>query len=205
MGYEERNKVESWHLSDTFSTHRYKQMARAVKNDPKKILDIGVGSGVGGDVLRARFPNSVIIGLEAVGDRLGNARASYDEIVHGLATDKIFEDGNFDLVVAGELIEHIETRDVNVFFQQVFSILRLGGLFIFTTPNPNDIKMRLQNRSVLGGSHVSQHFIRETRVRLRLESFRVKRIYGTGRTSLFLGKWFPKFLYGSYMVIAEKR
>ena len=205
MGYEERNKVESWHLSDTFSTHRYKQMARAVKNDPKKILDIGVGSGVGGDVLRARFPNSVIIGLEAVGDRLGNARASYNEIVHGLATDKIFEDGNFDLVVAGELIEHIETRDVNVFFQQVFSILRLGGLFIFTTPNPNDIKMRLQNRSVLGGSHVSQHFIRETRVRLRLESFRVKRIYGTGRTSLFLGKWFPKFLYGSYMVIAEKR
>ena len=205
MGYEERNKVESWHLSDTFSTHRYRQMARAVKNDPKKILDIGVGSGVGGDVLRARFPNSVIIGLEAVGDRLGNARASYDEIVHGLATDKIFEDGNFDLVVAGELIEHIETRDVNVFFQQVFSILRLGGLFIFTTPNPNDIKMRLQNRSVLGGSHVSQHFIRETRVRLRLESFRVKRIYGTGRTSLFLGKWFPKFLYGSYMVIAEKR
>jgi 2-polyprenyl-3-methyl-5-hydroxy-6-metoxy-1,4-benzoquinol methylase len=205
VGYEERNKVESWHLSDTFSAHRYKQMARAVKNDPKKILDIGVGSGVGGDVLRAKFPNSVIIGLEAVGDRLGNARASYNEIVHGLATDKIFEDGNFDLVVAGELIEHIETRDVNVFFQQVFSILRLGGLFIFTTPNPNDIKMRLQNRSVLGGSHVSQHFIRETRVRLRLESFRVKRIYGTGRTSLFLGKWFPKFLYGSYMVIAEKR
>ena len=118
MGYEERNKVESWHLSDTFSTHRYKQMARAVKNDPKKILDIGVGSGVGGDVLRARFPNSVIIGLEAVGDRLGNARASYNEIVHGLATDKIFEDGNFDLVVAGELIEHIETGDVNVFFNK---------------------------------------------------------------------------------------
>lgn len=205
MEYEERNKVESWHLSDTFSTHRYKQMAQAVKNSPKKILDIGVGSGVGGDVLRARFPNSVIIGLEAVGDRLGNARASYNEIIHGLATDKIFEDGNFDLVVAGELIEHIETHDVNVFFQQVFRILRLGGLFIFTTPNPNDIKMRLQNRSVLGGSHVSQHFIRETRVRLRLESFRVKRIQGTGRTSLFLGKWFPKFLYGSYMVIAEKR
>lgn len=205
MNYEERNKIEHFHLTDSFTRERYRQMVRGVKNEPGRILDIGAGSGIGGKVLRLAFPNATTIGLEAVEDRAVKLRNSYDEVVHGLATDRLFEDGEFDLVVAGELIEHLEPPHVNIFIQQVFRILRIGGLFVFSTPNPSDIKMRLQRRSVLGGSHVSQHFIKETRTRLRLESFQVKRIRGTGRTSLFLGPWFPKFVYGSYMVFAEKK
>ena len=204
MSYEDRNRVENWHLTDSFTPCRYRQMVRNLRLIPQSILDIGIGSGAGGRILRSRYPKSKIIGLEAVRERTLRNLDQYDEVKYGLAVESVFDAESFDLIVAGELIEHIEPYEIDFFLREVFRILKPGGFFIFTTPNPNDIKARIQRRSVLGGSHVSQHFIRETKIRLRLESFRVIRVEGTGNTSRFIGRNFPKFLYGSYMIFASK-
>lgn len=205
MNYESRNKIESWHLSDTFTPHRYRQMIRSIKICPDQILDVGIGSGIGGSILRLRFPKAKIIGLEAVKERTLGHIQDYDEIKYGLATQQIFRKEEFELIVAGELLEHLEPEDVDKFLREMFQILKHNGLFIFTTPNPQDIKSWVRNRSVLGGSHRSQHFIRETIIRLRMESFKVLKVEGTGKTSRYIGRKFPKFLYGSYMVFACKR
>lgn len=205
MSYEDRNRVEGWHLTDSFTPLRYSQMVRSFKTTPQSILDIGIGSGVGGSILRARFPKSTIVGLDAVEERTLSDLSQYDDVKYGLAAGSIFERESFDLIVAGELIEHIEPSEVNLFLREVFKILKPGGIFIFTTPNPSDIKSRIKKRSVLGGSHVSQHYIRETKIRLRMESFRVIKVEGTGNTSRFIGRKFPKFLYGSYMIYSSKR
>lgn len=205
MSYEDRNRVEGWHLTDSFTPLRYSQMVRSFKTTPQSILDIGIGSGVGGSILRARFPKSTIIGLDAVEERTLSDLSQYDDVKYGLAAGSIFERESFDLIVAGELIEHIEPSEVDLFLREVFKILNPGGIFIFTTPNPSDVKSRIKKRSVLGGSHVSQHYIRETKIRLRMESFRVIKVEGTGNTSRFIGRKFPKFLYGSYMIYSSKR
>lgn len=205
MSYEDRNRVEGWHLTDSFTPLRYSQMVRSFKTTPQSILDIGIGSGVGGSILRARFPKSTIIGLDAVEERALSDLSQYDDVKFGLAAGSIFERESFDLIVAGELIEHIEPSEVDLFLREVFKILNPGGIFIFTTPNPSDVKSRIKKRSVLGGSHVSQHYIRETKIRLRMESFRVIKVEGTGNTSRFIGRKFPKFLYGSYMIYSSKR
>jgi ubiquinone/menaquinone biosynthesis C-methylase UbiE len=205
MEYEKLNSVEEWHLTDTFSSSRYMQMCRSVKRHPSKILDIGIGSGIGGAIMRVQFPDSYIVGIDAVQERAQNSLENYDQLFYGSALESTFEEDFFDLIVAGELIEHIDTREVNNFLEEVFRILKPGGFFVFTTPNPNDIKMRLRRGSVLGGSHLSQHFISATKIRVQLASFRVVKVRGTGRTSKFIGTHFPKFLYGSYMLVAQKK
>jgi 2-polyprenyl-3-methyl-5-hydroxy-6-metoxy-1,4-benzoquinol methylase len=205
MEYEDLNSVEEWHLTDSFTSNRYTQICRSIKFTPKKILDIGIGSGIGGKIMRLHFPSAEISGIDAVRERTRNLLHSYDRIFYGSILDKVFEPEFFDLVVAGELIEHIHISEVDNFLKEVFKILRPGGSFVFTTPNPNDIKLRLRRGSVLGGSHLSQHFIMSTRIRMQLASFRVVKVRGTGKTSKFIGTRFPKFIYGSYLLVAQKR
>jgi SAM-dependent methyltransferase len=52
-----------------------------------------------------------------------------------------FDDNQFDLVVAVEVVEHLESQ--LVLFNEVRRILRSGGIFVFTTPNIASFKSRL--------------------------------------------------------------
>ena len=49
-----------------------------------------------------------------------------------------FEDKFFDLVWAGDVIEHIRFTDV--FINEINRVLKVGGLFVLTTPMHNRIK-----------------------------------------------------------------
>jgi ubiquinone/menaquinone biosynthesis C-methylase UbiE len=204
MDYESINRKDGCHLTDSFTPYRYRQISRLYKGVPERILDIGIGSGIGGIELRKAFPSTVLFGLDAVAERAKSAHEVYDKVLYGSASHSLFEPNFFDLVVAGELIEHILPAEVDSFLHEVFRILKIGGYFIFTSPNPNDIKLKIRRSTVLGSSHLSQHFIRETQMRLRQNSFRVKRVLGTGKTSKLLGMRMPKLVYGSYMIIAQK-
>ena len=42
--------------------------------------------------------------------------------------------GTFDVIIAGELIEHL--KNPGVFVEHCKSLLNNGGIFILTTPNP---------------------------------------------------------------------
>lgn len=117
MSYEDRNRVENWHLTDSFTPFRYRQMVRNLRLIPQSILDIGIGSGAGGRILRSRYPKSKIIGLEAVRERERTLRNldQYDDVKYGLAVESVFDAEFFDLIVAGELIEHIEPYEIDFF------------------------------------------------------------------------------------------
>lgn len=202
--YEIVNSREVWHITDRFTPIRYKQMAERYHGCPRATLDVGIGSGIGGIILKKFFRETILYGLDAVEERAKSAPKCYEKVFYGSALKTNFEDNTFDLIVAGELIEHISVSDVDNFLQEIFRILTIGGFFILTTPNPGDIKLRFRKRSVLGGSHVSQHFISDTEIRLRQNSFRVLKTLGTGKTSQFIGMNMPKFLYGSYMIVSRK-
>jgi 2-polyprenyl-3-methyl-5-hydroxy-6-metoxy-1,4-benzoquinol methylase len=205
MDYEFSNGQESHHLTDPFTSTRYKQMLNAASKFPECVLDIGVGSGLGGQVIKQRYPNVKLFGIDAVESRTLDKSDVYDEIKYGSILTAEFLDESFDLIFAAELVEHIAVQEVDLFLGTMFKLLKPGGEFVLTTPNPNSLKMRLMGQSVLGGSHLSQHFVRETKQRLRLNSLRVRKCYGTGKSSLFLGRRFPKFMYGAFMIVATKK
>jgi ubiquinone/menaquinone biosynthesis C-methylase UbiE len=202
--YESLNSTEQLHLHDSFTLKRYLQMSKFAPSITKTILDVGCGSGRGGDVLKNLYPNASIVGIDAVLERTFNAPSSYESIVHSNSKVLPFEDQQFDFVVAGEVLEHIDVHDVDYFLCEISRVLNIGGVFVMTTPNPNDIKLRMRKGTVYGRSHISQHFPSATKQRLNFAGLRVKRIQGTGKVSNYLGKSLPLSIYGSYMIVSTK-
>ena len=52
-----------------------------------------------------------------------------------------FEDGFFDVVFAGEIIEHV--YDIDLFLSEIFRVLKPGGSLVVTTPNLATLGRRL--------------------------------------------------------------
>lgn len=75
---------------------------------------------------------------------------SHANIIRDVARRGIpFADNTFDLVIAIEVIEHIEHYDDLIFlFNEIHRVLRDGGFFKFTTPN-----------GVCGYNHMTHHRI----------------------------------------------
>lgn len=193
---------------DSFTPSRYKQFFRhlALENQRAIIIDIGCNTGVGGVVLKTLEPQIELIGLDCVSSNL-------DKLPENIYTDKIYSDstniplenGTVHRVVCGEFIEHLYEEDVQKTFQELFRILQPGGKLLLTTPNPNYLLLKLTGRSILGGSHVSEHPANVLRKQLENVGFTKLRILGTGKASNFLGEKFPLLsFYGSYLAIADK-
>lgn len=80
---------------------------------PQKVLDIGCGPGNSTFALKARFPNSEIIGIDASDNMLEKARATYPDI----RFEKCFVpdglsmfDGKFDLIFSNACIHWIDNQ-----------------------------------------------------------------------------------------------
>ena len=106
----------------------------------KRVLDLGCRSGaltrhfldgnevVGVDVDRAALEKAAALGIEPV-------EANVEEPLP-------FEDGSFDAVVAGELLEHVRFPDGLV--AEVRRVLRPGGVLVGSVPNAFRVQSRLR-------------------------------------------------------------
>lgn len=80
-------------------------------------------------------------GIDIVADLVAEASSKYPAINFKLANceKKLpFEDKFFDVVWAGDVIEHIRFTDV--FLNEVNRVLKKGGQFVLTTPMHNRLK-----------------------------------------------------------------
>jgi SAM-dependent methyltransferase len=203
--YEKLNLLQPESEIDSFTEERYAQFYNYFQKGAQIILDIGCNTGRGGAVIKKLHPSLCIFGLDAVRDRLDRLpKDTYEGCVHGYSTDIPVGDSTYDIVVAGEFIEHIYTRDEDRTIQEIFRVLKVGGRLLLTTPNPYDIKRRLRNGSILGGSHVSQHFPDALKMQLKMNGFSGIRIRGSGKVTRYLGSRFPISIYGSYLMVADK-
>jgi len=101
----------------------------------KRVLDIGCGAGYGTDLLAEQAAEAVGVDI----DRGAIARASRAYRRGNLSYEVAdcynlsFADGEFDAVVANEMIEHIDRQDD--FLKEAKRVLKPGGLLIVSTPN----------------------------------------------------------------------
>jgi ubiquinone/menaquinone biosynthesis C-methylase UbiE len=93
---------------------------------PRRVLDLGTGTGSVARLVAARFPDAAVIGvdlsermIEQARRRTESARASY-EVAD--AEHLPFEDGAFDLVTLGNMIP---------FFDELARIVASGGRVLF--------------------------------------------------------------------------
>lgn len=204
--YEELNFLqnsESEH--DPFTEDRYRQFYKFLPVGTDSVLDIGCNTGRGGSVLKSLNSNLKVYGLDVVRDRLDRLPKNvYEEGVHGYSTQIPNADNTYDVVVAGEFIEHIYQADVDQTLGEIFRVLKIGGRLLLTTPNPSDIKRKMRGKSILGGAHVSQHFADTLKLKLRMAGFSRVRVYGSGKVTRYVGSHFPLFIYGSYLATGDK-
>jgi ubiquinone/menaquinone biosynthesis C-methylase UbiE len=203
--YEAENLMQVASETDSFAVERYKQFARFLPKGCSRVLDVGCNTGRGENELKNLRPELLISGVDCVQSRLDRLPPAYEEKMHGFSTEIPCESGRFDAVTAGEFIEHLLPQDVEQTLYEFFRVLKLGGRILLTTPNPSGFLFRLRKMSVLGGSHQSQHYADCLKLRLRMIGFSRVKVYGSGKSSRYLGFHFPCLnAYGSYLITADK-
>jgi len=113
--------------------HRYALCQEWVEG--LQVLDVACGTGYGTAVLGAVAAS--VTGLDINKDSVIEARRRYGkeniEYVVGDCYALPFDDDSFDVVVANEMIEHVEDHDGLI--NEVKRVLRPAGRFLISTPN----------------------------------------------------------------------
>jgi SAM-dependent methyltransferase len=123
------------------------------RQETLRILDFGCGTGGN---LRAYSRYGSVFGLEPDSGavRLATGRGGA-LLSRGSGTELPFQSGAFDVVVASDVLEHIENDRAAV--QEISRVLRPGGAFIFSVPahpwlfGPHDQALMHRRRYVQRG------------------------------------------------------
>jgi SAM-dependent methyltransferase len=210
MDYKKINIQQEVSERDPFTINRYKQFAKYIRQNRKanSILDVGCNTGRGGEILKHAFPQSELIGLDVVDERLNNIPSHiYSRLVCGSATDRLFDNELLDAIVGGEFIEHISSDDVNICLGLFYQYLAKGGILLLTTPNPDAYqeKMKLRVSVYDDPSHLCIMSIKDLAQRLKKAGFKTIKVKGSGKASNYFPDWFPVInIFGSYLIIAQK-
>jgi SAM-dependent methyltransferase len=129
------------------SSDRASVIAELVGGADLRVLDLGCRTGA----LTKHFAHgNRVTGLDIDHEALARARDRLGiETVWGNVEDGLpFEDGSFDVVVAGELLEHLAMPTSVV--TEAHRVLAAGGRFVGSVPNAFRLKSRLR---FLAGRH----------------------------------------------------
>ena len=94
----------------------------------KKILEIGAGTGKFGE------NDSRYTGIDINKNVIKIAKKLGRNVIYGNATKIPLKSNSFDGVLCNEFIEHLYPQEAIKMFKEVERILKLGGIFMITTP-----------------------------------------------------------------------
>jgi SAM-dependent methyltransferase len=106
----------------------------------KRVLDLGCRSGA---LTQHFLDGNSVVGLDVDAAALEKAATLGIEPVQADVEQPLpFEDGSFDAVVAGELLEHLQFPDALV--SEIQRVLRPGGVVAGSVPNAFRVQSRLR-------------------------------------------------------------
>lgn len=103
---------------------------------PKRILDLGCGTGNLTDQMFKTFPEAEIDALDISEEILNESRKRFSHVPNIRYIQADFKTlhlppGSYDLVMSSIAIHHIEDPDKIKLYREVFQALTPGGIFIF--------------------------------------------------------------------------
>lgn len=138
--YAQHNRIERGAGFVFAGPERMELFRRYVSGPGRKVLDLGCRDGA----LTSRYAEgNEVVGVDADREALAEAEKLGIETRWADLDEPLpFEDASFDVVVAGELLEHL--RDPGRLVREVLRVLRPGGTFVASVPNAYRLKNRLR-------------------------------------------------------------
>ena len=113
---------------------------RAAIGQGKRVLDLGCRSGA---LTRHFLEGNSVVGVDVDPAALEKAASLGIEPVQANVEEPLpFDDGSFDAVVVGELLEHLRFPDALV--AEIARVLRPGGVVVGSVPNAYRLQSRLR-------------------------------------------------------------
>ncbi len=138
--YAEHNRVERGAGFVFAGPERVALFRKHVGGPGRRVLDLGCRDGA---LSSAYADGNDVVGVDADREALAEAEKLGIETRWADLDDALpFEDEAFDVVVAGELLEHL--RDPRRLVDEVRRVLRPGGSFVASVPNAYRLKNRLR-------------------------------------------------------------
>jgi SAM-dependent methyltransferase len=138
--YAEHNRLERGAGFVFAGPERVELFRRYVGGPGKRVLDLGCRDGA---LTRAYAAGNEIVGVDADREALAEAEQLGIETRWADLDEPLpFDDASFDVVVAGELLEHL--RDPRRLVGEGRRVLRPGGTFVASVPNAFRLKNRLR-------------------------------------------------------------
>lgn len=108
-----------------------------------RVLEVGSGSGRIAEWLSARFENVTAVDIGVFGQmRETIAESDIDFVLGGLPSLPF--DGEFDLVVCSEVLEHLPTRTIQRdAVRELAAVTADNGTVVISTPNPMALRERV--------------------------------------------------------------
>jgi ubiquinone/menaquinone biosynthesis C-methylase UbiE len=101
---------------------------------PLRIVDIGTADALMLERLKKRWGKNVYLGIEYNGELLRSTRLTGIYKSEGDALFLPLKSSSCDVAIATAVIEHVDDADKMVL--EVHRVLKTGGLFVVTSPNP---------------------------------------------------------------------
>lgn len=154
-----RNRLVA-RLQRLWESRKVKLYRGWIGEGPRRVLDVGCGDGRFLELLRDfGSPEWRLGGLESDADAVERCREkgfdAHTERVEEFAL-KEEERNQYDAVIMLQLLEHVE--DPSRIADQVFQLLRKGGLFVIETPHLGGLDYALFQGRHWGHYHFPRHF-----------------------------------------------
>lgn len=120
-------------LTTRESTFKRALLAQVEADHPRRVLDLGCGTGTLTVAIAKALPDAVVTGLDADAEALGIAtnkarRVDVNVSLHrGFSTDLPFRDGQFDCVVSSLFFHHLTSEAKIATLRETRRVLASGG------------------------------------------------------------------------------
>ena len=169
---EASNNIVSFPWSDVVShLHRYCSEFFC-QEPPRKILELGCGTGANIPLFLSR--GFQYVGIDGSDTAIKLVRAKFSQLTfikHDFTTTLPFEDESFDLILDRGSITYVETASLENMFQEIYRILKKGGLFLcvdlFSKEHPSFLlaekDKKIDGSTILNPSFGSTSFLGSVR------------------------------------------